>query len=108
VDASSPAAPSRLKVTGLLGLLSSSELKLTLLRTQMIESFATEDYPGMSLYDYSVDPAPYLSMMNTALGELKSAILSSDSKKINEAIEKIKNIASNNGIFSDEDVDKNE
>ena len=75
---------------------------------KMIEAFAIEDFPGMSLYDYSVDPEPYLSLMRTALGELKDAIILADSAKIDSSIERIKAIASNDGIFSEEDVEKNE
>lgn len=74
----------------------------------MIKSYALEDFPGMSKYDYSVDSDPYLSLMNAALGELKDAIITTNSQKIDEAIDKLKKIASNDGIFSEEDVENNE
>lgn len=74
----------------------------------LIKSYALEDFPGMSKYDYSVDSDPYLSLMNAALGELKDAIITANSQKIDEAIDKLKKIASNDGIFSEEDVENNE
>jgi hypothetical protein len=82
---------------------------------KMIENFATlsesetgESYDGLASYDYSNDNGFFQSLMNSALGELREAIMSMNVDAIDAAIQKIRDIASNNNVVSDEVAEENE